>query len=154
MILKSAARGHLRNSSPGLWMSRWDRSREGEAQHNELILAFLLAQLIIPHQVSGIIQPRGWIWATRLSSFCVLKASGVLLPLLFASGGAAGVKNISGGYFRVGKEIFWACSAGAGSRSCRPQALFRHLWEYPVATGFHGIQFGVPRKAQPPPGKH
>lgn len=34
------------------------------------------------------------------------------------------------------------------------KALFWHLWEYPVATAFHGTQIGAPRKAQPPTGKH
>lgn len=75
-------------------------------QHNELILAFLFAQLIILHQVSGIIQPRGCSWEMRLRTWCcVLKVSGFLLLLQEE---LLVWKNINSGYFGVGKSMGFA----------------------------------------------
>lgn len=91
------------------------------------------------HQVPGIIQPLG----NEIKEL-------VLCPESFWGSPSSAVTNISSGCSGVGKSTFWACSAGTGSRSCKPQTLFWLLWEYPE---FPGIQQSVPSRAQPSLGK-
>lgn len=51
-------------------------------------------------------------------------------------------KHISGGCFGVGKQMFWACSARTGSRSCKPETVLAPVgisWEYPGISCGHSV---------------